>query len=252
MPDNKQAGSVERAFAILEFMGQSQRQWGISELGRKFQIPKSTTHSLMVTLENLGYVLRDDDRRKFSAAVRFYGVAASPMKRLVQTETALSPMNALVAETGLTAHLAVLDQGQAVYVQKVEGANAARFDTYIGKRTNLHCTAVGKVLLAYAPLDAQQELVSRVHLMRHTDHTIASGAALRLELQAVRRAGFAFDDQEEELEARCIALPVLNRLGQVTASLGLCGSLSQIRDDNAHALHQRVRQAAQTISGTRS
>jgi DNA-binding IclR family transcriptional regulator len=104
------------------------------------------------------------------------------------------------------------------------------------------------VLLAYAPIETQEEFFSRAHLMRHTDHTIASGDALRLELRTVRRCGFAFDDQEEELNARCLAVPVLNRLGQVTASLGLCGSVRQIQDDNARTLYRSARHAAQSIS----
>lgn len=241
--------SVQRAFAILEFLGDSQRRWNISELSRRLGIPKSTTHVLMTTLERLGYITREGGRRDYTAAVKFYGPGISPARRSCLPERALPPMAQLVNQTGLTAHLAVLDEGQALYVQKVSPPAGDGFDTAIGKRTNLHCTAVGKVLLAYggnSPL--QNLLLARSRLTRHTENTIASGRALRLELTNVRHCGYAFDDQEEELDTRCIAMPVYDAFGRFTASLGLAGTVSQIHDRNMNWLLHWVREAARLIS----
>src|SRR4051794_37337768 len=142
--------SVEKALAILEFLGESRRRWNISELSRRLNIPKSTTHVLMTTLERLGYITREGGKRNYTASVRFYGARCSGARPLSLPERSLPHMEALAARTGLTCHLAVLDELQGIYVQKASGPGPIAFDTHVGKRMNLHCTAVGKVLLAYS------------------------------------------------------------------------------------------------------
>src|SRR6202035_763349 len=134
------------------------------------------------------------------------------MKSLSLPERALRPMQWLVEITRCTAQLAVLADDQAMYIQKVEGPGLIQFDSYIGKRTNLHCTGVRKVLLAYAV--EQEHLLNRKSFARYTQRTITSPAALRKELIRVRQRGYAVDDEEEELEVRCIAAPVFNQSGE--------------------------------------
>jgi DNA-binding IclR family transcriptional regulator len=247
MENSCNLNSVQRAFAILEFLGDSHRRWNISELSRRLGIPKSTTHVLMTTLERLGYITREGGRRNYTAAVKFYGPALSPARKWTLPERALEPMEQLVSRTGLTAHLAVLDEGQALYIQKVSSPGAV-FDTEVGKRANLHCTAVGKILLAYSNTPALHVLLSRTRLTRHTENTISSGRALRLELSNVQHCGYAFDDQEEELDTRCIAVPVHDTFGRFVASLGIAGTVSQIHDRNMNSLLHWVREAARIIS----
>ena len=247
MPNSCQANSVERALTILEFLGESPRRWNISELSRRLGIPKSTTHVLMSALERRGYITREGGQRNYTAAIRFYGSGGMPGRRLSLPDRALPHMENLVRETGLTAHLAVRDEEQALYVQKVSGPGSARFDTHVGKRTNSHCTAVGKVLLAHAHGPMLEDLLSRGHLTRHTMNTIASGNELRAELAHVRRVGFAYDDQEEELDVRCIAVPVFDAMGRFNASLGLTGTISQIYEDNTRLLIEAARRTAVAI-----
>jgi DNA-binding IclR family transcriptional regulator len=238
---------VDRAFTILEFLGESPRRWNISELSRRLGIPKSTTHILMVTLERRGYIVREQGHRNYTAALRFYGKACLPGRRLSLPDRALPFMEKMARESGLTSHLALLDEGQALYAQKVSGPGSIRFDTDIGKRSNAHCTAVGKVLLAHSNGPAVDDLLSRARLMRHTFNTISSGNQLRAELSHVRRVGFAFDDQEEELDVRCLAVPVFDNNGRFMASLGLTGTINQIHEENFNALIHAARTCANAI-----
>ena len=247
MPNSSHANSVDRALTILEFLGESPRRWNISELSRRLGIPKSTTHVLMIALERRGYITRDGGRRNYTAAIRFYGSGCLPGRRLSLSDRALPHMERLARETGLTSHLAVLDEEQSLYVQKVSGPGAIRFDTHVGKRANSHCTAVGKVLLAHANGGVLEDVLSRTRLTRHTMNTIASGNELRAELGHVRRVGFAYDDQEEELDVRCIAVPVFDAMGRFSASLGLTGTISQIYADNTKFLIEAARRAALAI-----
>src|ERR1700730_9022744 len=136
---------------------------------------------------------------------------------------------------------------QAMYIQKVEGPGPIQFDFYIGKRTNLHCTAVGKVLLAYASEQKQAHILARKSFAHHTGRTITSPNLLRRQLARVRQRGYAVDDEEEDLEVRCIAAPVYNQSGEFMAALAIAGTIGRIREENIDELARYVIQAAEKI-----
>jgi IclR family KDG regulon transcriptional repressor len=228
-PEKDHATSIERAFAILEYLDGSRRGRNISELSRRLGIPKSTTHVIVVLLRRLGYLTLDERKREYSLGLKVYGLGRGLMKSFSLPEKALRPMKWLVEVTRCTSQLAILAEDQAMYIQKVEGPGLIQFDSYVGKRTNLHCTGVGKVLLAYAP--DPEHLLNRKSFARYTNKTITSPGALRRELVKVRQRGYALDDEEEELEVRCIAAPVFNQSGDFMAALAIAGTVGQIRND---------------------
>lgn len=241
------ATSIERAFAILEFLDGSRRGWNISELSRKLRIPKSTTHVIVLTLQRLGYLTLDARTREYSLGLKVYGLGRGLMKSFSLPERALRPMQWLVQTTRCTSQLAVMADDQAMYIQKVEGPGIIQFDSYIGKRTNLHCTAVGKVLLAYASEQKQEHILTRKSFAHYTGKTITSPNLLRKELARVRQRGYGIDDEEEELEVRCLAAPVYNQSGEFMAALAIAGTIGQIRDENIDELARYVMRAAERI-----
>jgi DNA-binding IclR family transcriptional regulator len=227
--ENEHTTSLQRAFAILEYLDGSRRGQNISELSRRLGIPKSTTHVIVVMLRRLGYLTLDERKREYSLGLKVYGLGRGLMKSFTLPEQALGPMKWLAEVTRCTSQLAILADDQAMYIQKVEGPGFIQFDSYVGKRTNLHCTGVGKVLLAYAA--EQEHLLNRKSFARYTKRTITSPAALRRELARVRQKGYALDDEEEELEVRCIAAPVFNHSGECMAALAIAGTIAEMRDD---------------------
>src|SRR5215469_5099999 len=241
------ATAVERAFAMLEFLDGSRRGWNISELSRKLRIPKSTTHVIVLTLERLGYLTLDPVTRDYSLGLKVSGLGRGLMKSLSLPDRALRPMQWLVEATRCTAQLAVMADDQAMYIQKVEGPGLIQFDSYIGKRTNLHCTGVGKVLLAFASEQKQEHILNRKSFAHYTNKTITSPNLLRKELMKVRQRGYALDVEEEELEVRCVAAPVFSQSGDFMAALTIAGTIGQIRDENIDDLVRLVIQAANRI-----
>jgi DNA-binding IclR family transcriptional regulator len=221
--------SLERAFAILEYLDGSRRGLNISELSRKLGIPKSTTHVIVVALRRLGYLTLDERKREYSLGLKVHGLGKGLMKSFSLPERAHGPMKWLTEVTRCTSQLAILADDQAMYIQKVEGPGLVQFDSYVGKRTNLHCTGVGKVLLAYSA--DQEHLLNRKSFARYTKKTITSPASLRRELARVRQRGYAIDDEEEELEVRCLAAPIFNPSGGCIAALAIAGTIQEISDD---------------------
>jgi DNA-binding IclR family transcriptional regulator len=233
--------------AILECLDNSRRELNVSELSRKLEIPKSSAHVLMVTLERLGYVRRAANGRDFSLGLKTYALGQRMAKMLSVSDLALPHMQRLAAETGLSTHLAVLDHDQAVFIQKACANNLVQFDTYVGRRADLHCTALGKAILAFSPPESTRPILSKKVFSCYTPKTITSGDVLFRELSRVRRLGYAIDDEEEELGARCVAVPLIHR-GCFMAALSLSGTVTQIPFRTAGTLLTRLKQCAGAIT----
>ena len=206
----------------------SKRGLNISELGRRLAIPKSSAHVIVLTRERLGYVERKPDSLNYHLGLKAYGLGRGVMKNLSVAEIALPSLRVLVDQIHLPAHLAVFDGDQGVYIQKVDVPSLIKIDTYIGRRMDLHCTGVGKVLLAWGPVDVVEHILSKQAYIRHTHNTITSARALRHELARVRRLRYAVDDEEEELAVRCVAVPVFQSGGQFIAGLSVTGTTAQL------------------------
>jgi IclR family KDG regulon transcriptional repressor len=244
-PEKVHSTSLERAFAILEYLDGSRRGQNISELSRRLGIPKSTAHVIVATLRRLGYLTYSEQKHGYSLGLKVYGLGRGLIKNLGLPERALNPMKSLAEATRCTCQLAILVDEQAMYIQKVESPGGTEFDSYIGKRTNLHCTGVGKVLLAYAT--DPECLLNRRSFARYTKKTITSPAALRKELTRVRLKGFALDDEEEELDVRCLAAPVFGQSGECLAALAIAGTTCELPDHKLDEFAACLLRATRTI-----
>lgn len=248
MPTSKTVSSVERAIKILEALDVSHRGLNISEMSRKLAIPKSTAHVIVQTLERVGYITRNDGLRNYTLGVKVFNLGHELMRNLHLPETALEPMKWLTAKTQLTSHLAVKENEQVLFVQKVDGPGFIRFDTRVGKRSNLHCTALGKVLLAYGDESHRREFLAKVSFIRYTRRTLVSANRLRVELARTVERGYAVDDQEEELDVRCIGVPVFSPTGELLAALSVTGTTGQITTGKIRTLADLLAQASSRIT----
>ena len=135
-----------------------------------------------------------------------------------------------------------------VFIQKVGGPGIIKFDTYVGKRADLHCTSLGKVLLAYSSDAVVRDFLSADSFVKYTDVTITSRAACKEELVKVRQKGYAVDDEEEEPGVRCVGVPVFNQLGELMSGLSLTGTTAQVLPENYDKLADLSKQASARIS----
>lgn len=239
--------SVERAFSILEFLNSSKRGWNISEMSRKLNIPKSTTHVLVSTLDQLGYIKQYRSSRRFQLSPKMFGLGRNALAATALPEIALPHLRWLVQETRLTAHAGILEKNRVVFVQKVDGPGIIKFDTYVGKCSELHCTALGKALVAFQPEETIQNVLTNYTFDRFTKRTIASPSAFMNELARVRQQGYSIDDEEEELGIRCIAAPIF-AAGSLLGAVSVTGTTTQIRMDELNRLIAVTKSAAARIS----
>lgn len=239
--------ALERGIAILEVLGRSRAGLSLSQLTRHLSLPKSSVHCLLRTLEATGYVYRDNTSAKYRISLRICELARQALNGMSLREQARPFLRALAEETALTVHMAVLEQGSCVLIEKVTPPGAVRTATWVGKQLGLHCTAIGKALIAYLPEAEVTRLVMEHGLIRYNDNTIRSAGQLNKELERVRNKGYALDDEEEEIGMRCIGASVLNGTADVVAALSIAGPTTQIDDEALHRLTGLVVSTAHRI-----
>src|SRR5438876_1136854 len=163
-------------------------------------------------------------------------------------DVALPFMRMLSEKLRMAVHLAVLDQGEAVYIEKVEAAGFFKVNTWVGRRMFLHSTSVGKCLLAWLPKDDVETIVKQQGLKKRTPKTITSITKLLADLEHAKQSGYAVDDEENSLGARCLGAPIFDGMGNVTAALGASGTLTQMDEDGMPRIIDALKETARRIS----
>jgi len=240
--------AVERTLLILEAVAQREDGMSNADFSRKLKIPKSSASYILRTLEQHGYLRRDRSNGKYCLGMKVLSLSRAALSGVDIREAALPIMRNLVDHIHLTTHLAILDHQEAVYVGKVEAPGFIKMDTWIGRRMEVHSTAVGKALLAYLDADRRDAIIGHRGLKKLTPHTITSVPKLQKEFERVRQLGYSVDDEENSLGARCVGAPIFNSQGEVEASLGSTGTITAVPREAVPRLAEMVKDAARRIS----
>ena len=238
--------ALERGLLILEYLAQSRRGVTLSQLTSKLHLPRSTGHALLLTYQRTGYVQRCEKTGRYCLGFRLQAVANLALGGSSLRAQAAPLLHQLMQDTGLTVHLAVMENGEVILIDRIEAPGALHLATWVGKRMGLHCTALGKALIAELPASELDGLIRKQGLIRYNENTIASRRALRLACETVQQSGYAIDDEEEEIGIRCIGAPVRNSTGEVIAAVSISGTRAQL--ENIAARAAQVMGAAASLS----
>jgi DNA-binding IclR family transcriptional regulator len=250
MPTHQESPSVavERALAMLEAVAQEPEGLSNAEISRKLQIPKSSASYILRTLESRGYLNRDADSGKYRVGLKILSLSRGALSGIDVREVALPVMRHLMEKTSLTCHLAILDGPDAVYIEKVEPTGFLRVDTWVGRRMRVHATSVGKALVAYIPQERLEKILAQSGMEKRTAKTITTLPRLLKELEKVRAQGYAIDDEENNMGARCLGAPVFNQQGAIEAAVGLSGTINQVNVQTMPRIVEALKDAARHIS----
>jgi DNA-binding IclR family transcriptional regulator len=239
--------SVLKAIGILQAFSPNEPRLSLAELARRLGMPKSTVHNLLATLLSCGFVEKVDvDHYALGTAV----VALTQAVRVnVELRDRTAPLlRELADECRESVYLTALDGDFGLYIYAVESPNRLMARTAVGDRTHLHCTSVGKAILAYLPAKGVEAIVQRVGLPASSERTITRLDELREEMAATRARGFAIDSQEHEPHTYCIGAPIFDAGGRVIAACSISGADPEIVSRRLPELSQRVREVAQEAS----
>jgi DNA-binding IclR family transcriptional regulator len=185
---------------------------------------------------------------QYRLGTKLIELAGRALEAMSVARVAKPQLEDLVATTGETAHLMVFDANEGLYVEKVESPRSFRMPSQVGRRIPLHCTGVGKALLAYLPPEDVERVIAERGLPALSPNTITTPRALAKELATIRDRGYAVDAEEIELGLRCIAAPVFDHTGSVAASISIAGPSARVTPSREAELALRVMAAAAEIS----
>jgi IclR family acetate operon transcriptional repressor len=236
--------SLDRAFALLEHMADAGGDVALSELAVRSGLPLPTIHRIVRTLVVSGYV-RQLPSRRYGLGPRLIGLGEAASRML--GEWARPQLAQLVDQAGETANLAMLDGDAVVYVAQVPSRHSMRMFTEVGRRVPVHCTGVGKVLLAQLPPAQVHAMLTRAGMVAQTPHTITDPDRLARELDRVRHQGYAVDDAEQEVGVRCVAVAVPG--GRSSTALSVSGPETRVTWAVVERTVPLLQQAAAALAG---
>jgi DNA-binding IclR family transcriptional regulator len=241
-------GTVGKALDVLDQVAAFGRPVRFTELLDGSPFPKATLYRLLQTLTSQGMLSYDPERHSYAPGVRLVRLAHAAWSQSSLAPVARPIVDALSREVGETVHLAQLDHGQVLYVDKRNARQPIEMFSQAGKVGPAYCTGVGKAMLAFLDEAEVEQVLPQQSFHPFTPKTLTSAQALREELARIRARGYAFDDEEHERGIICIAMPILTRSGRVLGALSVTSSTARTTLEGLSALAPSLRRAAVAIS----
>lgn len=218
--------TAQTTFAILEELKQ-RHEATVTELTDAFDLSKSSIHNYLSTLEQDGYVVKEDKTYRIGLRLLDLGGQARHRERIY--DIAKDEVTALAEETGELANLLVEQHGRGIYLHRAHGADAVKTDSYIGQRVYLHNTALGNAILAHLPSDRVNEIIDQHGMPETTENTITDRDDLFARLERIREEDAAFDDEARVKGLRCVAVPIVNNNDTVEGAISVSGPTSRFQ-----------------------
>jgi DNA-binding IclR family transcriptional regulator len=239
--------AVAKALKILQLFSVDEPRLSLTEISRRLGMPKSTVHNLLATLQEYGYIERTDDE--------LYAIGVAPllltqtMRISVELRDPAAPILRQLAEaTRESVYLTIRQEDAALYIYAVESSHRLLARTAVGDRAPLHCTSVGKAMLAGLPEEEVDAILRRAGLPSFTSRTLTDVEALKAELAATRRRGYAIDCGEHEEGLFCIGAAIRDGRGRVIGACSVSGVDPAILGERRESPAELVIDAAQNIS----
>jgi IclR family KDG regulon transcriptional repressor len=240
--------SVERAADILELFLGSESELSVKEISDRLSISKSTVHGLIKTLEHRGYLQQNQDNLKYKLGLKLFELGHHIGNQLDMAKIAHPIIKDLVDELKETVHLVVRQQDELIYVEKVEGPHTLRIYSHVGKRAPIHCTGVGKAILAYQDVKEVNRILETIPLETFTEYTVTDQDEIKRQLQTIKETGYSIDDEEIEIGLKCVAAPIFDYQGNAIASLSCASPKMRLTDERLPIVIEGVKKAALEIS----
>jgi IclR family transcriptional regulator, acetate operon repressor len=248
--DSKEIAGVRvlhKTLDILEILKSRDAGYTLADLTRSVALPKATVYRILATLEKRGYLDRSPGNA-YRLAARMFDLQRQDSLEQTLNRVAQPVMEHLVETYKETVNLGVLNAGEVVVINTVESRLGVRMASKIGNRRHLHTTALGKCFLAGLADKEIARMVRVKGLPRFTEKTITTKAGLMAEIARVRRAGYAIDNQENELDGRCIGAPVADQEGRVLAAVSISGPTFRMEMSRVKSLAPALKTACAEIA----
>lgn len=243
-----QVQSLSRALLLLECLAASDMGMSLTEVANSLGLAPSTAHRLLNSLRSHDFVDVDDTQGLWSIGVNAFAVGNAYLKKRDVIAQSRPFMKRLVADTGETSNLAILEQDRVVYVGQVESPQTMRMVVSLGSSSPLHASGVGKALLSVVPDKEAMSLIRKIDMVAFTAHTITNVEQFVEELHLIKQQGYSLDDEEQFEGLRCIAANIYNEYGEAVAAISISGPAVRVKRERLDHLSQLVMDAAQEVT----
>ncbi len=241
--------SLVKALSILDSLAESdQSTYTLTELSRRLHLHVSTVHRLLVNFVRQGFVEQDPSTGGYQLGFRVLRMGLRVLDRLDFRRVAQPLLRELNRRTQETVHLAILQGDHAISIDKLDSPQPVSLDARLGGAIPLHCTGVGKSLLAYQSDETLSRLARSPGLERFTARTITTLPEMKRELAGIRKDGYAVDNEEAVQGLRCVAAPLFDHTGRAIAAFSVAGPASRVTPARVPEIARLVRETARQIS----
>ena len=239
---------LDRAFDIIEILAVEKDGLGVTEIGNRLDLHKSTVHRIISALTERGYVEKSSDRASYKLGLKLIEISSIHLNSIELKTEARPYLNRLVLQLKQPVHLATLDGCDVVYIDKVETTNSIRLYSQIGRRVPCYCSALGKCLLSGLEGIELDNRLNKVTFNKFTEYTLKSPEALKAQVLQTFQTGWAMDDEEHEIGIRCIAAPIWDYRDKVIAAVSASGPVDVFTRENCDEVIKNIKSAALEIS----
>jgi IclR family acetate operon transcriptional repressor len=243
-----QVQSLTRGLSILEALAKAEAGISLTDIARRVDLPPSTTHRLLSTLEKMGYVYQSEELGHWYVGLQAFTVGSGFLANRDFVGQSHVYMRRLMEQSGETANLAILDGTEAVFIAQVQCREMMRILVKLGSRVPLHASGVGKAIFAALP-DEQIDAILKVKgLPRITDNTIVAPETMWAALKVIRHRGYSFDDEEHAPGTRCVAATIYDEHAEPLGAISLAGPSSRLPDERIKQLGPIVAHTAEELT----
>lgn len=240
-------GVLTKVLSIFDLLDRTPDGLQLRSIAEQTKLNKSTAYRFLAHLESAGYLVRESSGA-YLLGPRLVHLGSGSTYQSTIRRISRPALEALWRESGETVNLGVLAGQDVLYLDVLESPHSFRLVSKIGMRRPMHCTGLGKVMLAWQPDEFRAGLLADGKLEKLTAHSITKPAELAAEVGRIQRNGYAVDNEEAEPGARCVAAPIFDSSGQVTAGISISGPVIRMSRARTAEIAKAVKRAARDIS----
>ncbi|PKN70808.1 MAG: hypothetical protein CVU54_03995 [Deltaproteobacteria bacterium HGW-Deltaproteobacteria-12] len=239
--------TLAKSLDIMDLLMKTKVNMNVTEISKELKMPKSTTYKYLAILRDKGFLEFDNTAGTYMLGFKFLEFASVVQSQSQLDKIAYPHMKKMYMEVKETIILSVLKFGKAYCLERIEGEGGIVFSMQRGSHLPLHCGASAKVLLAFSDEDIDY-ILGEEKLTKYTPYTITDPEVLKKHLREIKKAGYAFSDQEVDIGARAISAPIFNKQEKLAGALCIVGPVHRFSEERTKVLKKRVIDYAKTIS----
>lgn len=244
----KYVQTLDRSLDVLEVLAQAEEALGVTEIGNRISLHKSTVHRILHTLCHRGYVERVRDNERYQLGIKIVELGIRFFNDLEIRKVASPVLNDLAKLINEVVHLVLPNEGEVVYIDKAESSHVVSMHSKVGRRAPMHCTAVGKALLSTLPEEEVRHILEIKGMTRYTPNTIVEPDALMVYLREIKASKISVEIEENEIGIICLGTPVFDYSGRAIGAISVSGPAERIKEKGIERIGQEMKKSGEEIS----